>query len=847
MIRSIENGRKEDGNRSIADKIIKRLHDLEKTVQHNHGRWAWELLQNAKDSVAETNRMVSVRIIHKHDEIEFSHNGNHFTEKDIRGIINQISSKEVDEGEVSKRTGRFGTGFLTTHLLSREVYIEGIVETDNGALYTFGFPLNRNGKTTSVLIPKIEAAWSSFHESTENGKIDDYDEEDFNTSFTYSLDTKGQQEIAQIGVDEFSDLIPYVLSFIPEIHSVEIIDKVEKTSVIFTNNSKIVDGFKKITKTQDGKLTVIRILFATNEMVSIAARVIKKSDIFEFQSLEQVPKLFCDFPLIGTEDFHFPIVVNSFFFNPQTERDGVWLKGDYDSEVNENKKILEQALVLYKDLVAKLRCASYKNIFHIVNSKIPYTDENYFDKDWYIKTIQKPLRDFLLKQEIVETEGETSNKLGESWFPRRQYNKLVRESLWQYTFDMFPNSVCKKESIHDWIDVIWDDISVITFAEIANDIAQRKTITKLAEDLQMDESGTFEWLNEVGQFIMEEEFNLPLFEKHAIIPNQNGTFLIKSKLYLDEVNDSDLLEILRLLGEDWDNILLHKKITFGKFFSKKKSEIALKINEKLKNPRTRDQDFKKSISILSEWFDNNSDEGKEFFSETYRKRAELFMNTIEDKESLYKVMRSKTDLSKVAEAIEANPSLFETIEKAEEIYLLLEKYNVKSLDQLRELLVKKSTGSSGDHTLLPVTQEILANMGIISLKEWQEAIKDKDLAAIYSHNSTPTTDMFVYVQSLISKAKKCIIAHLETLDNYNLDNLDDTTAPTILAGILKDEKEISIVARPAYNKEVIIYYGSERDILDYEPSELWVDDGVQPKMISLGHLLKKANIVKFPI
>lgn len=847
MIKSIENGRKEDGNRSIADKIIKRLHDLEKTVQNNHGRWAWELLQNAKDSVAETDRTVSVRIKHSYKEIEFSHNGNHFTEKDIRGLINQISSKEVDEGEISKRTGRFGTGFLTTHLLSKEVYIKGIIETDDEALYKFGFPLNRDGKTTGVLIPKIEAAWSAFHESTEDGEIDDYDKEDFNTSFTYSLDTKEQQEIAQIGVDEFSTLIPYVLSFIPEIQSVAIIDKIKKSKVEFTNNPKIVDGFKKITRIQDGNSTVIRILFATNGTASIAASGIKKSNTFEFQSLEKVPKLFCDFPLIGTEDFHFPIVVNSFFFNPQTERDGVWLKGDSDPEVKENKEILEQALVLYRDLVADMDCASYKNIFHIANSKMPSTDESYFDKDWYIKTIQKPLRDFLLKQEIVETKSGAGKKLGESWFPLKSYKKEARESLWQYTFDLFPGAVCKKNDLHHWVDIIWDDVNKITYAEIASDIAKMETITKLAENLQKGEANTFKWLNEVGQFIIDEEVNLPLFEKHAIIPNQNGKFLFKSKLYLDDINDSDLIEILQLLGEDWNNILLHKRISFGEFVVKKKSEIALKINEKLKDQKAKDEDFKKAISILSEWFDNNHEEGKEFFSETYRRRAELFMNTIEDKESLYRVMRSKTDLSKVAEAIEANPRLFETIEKAEKVYSLLKQYDVKNLEQLREILGNKSTVSSGNNILLPVTQEILANMGITSLKEWQEAIKDKDLAAMYSHKSTPTTDMFVYVQSLIKRAKKNIIEHLETLDNYNLDNLDDTTAPTILAGILKDEKEISIVARPAYNKEVIIYYGSERDILDYEPSELWVDDGIQPKMISLGHLLKKAQIVKFPI
>ncbi|MHB8260364.1 MAG: hypothetical protein ACYDCN_16880 [Bacteroidia bacterium] len=75
MIQSIENGRKEDGNRSIAEKIIKRLHDLNKTVENNQGRWAWELLQNAKDSIAEDDRNVSVQIQLDENNVEFRHNG----------------------------------------------------------------------------------------------------------------------------------------------------------------------------------------------------------------------------------------------------------------------------------------------------------------------------------------------------------------------------------------------------------------------------------------------------------------------------------------------------------------------------------------------------------------------------------------------------------------------------------------------------------------------------------------------------------------------------------------------------------------------------------------------------
>ena len=122
MIQSIEDGRREAGDRSIADKIIKRLHDLEKTVENNQGRWAWELLQNAKDSIAEDeNRTVSVQIRLDEDSVEFRHNGTHFTDQDVIGLISQISSKEVEEGQQTKKTGRFGTGFLTTHLLSKIV------------------------------------------------------------------------------------------------------------------------------------------------------------------------------------------------------------------------------------------------------------------------------------------------------------------------------------------------------------------------------------------------------------------------------------------------------------------------------------------------------------------------------------------------------------------------------------------------------------------------------------------------------------------------------------------------------------------------------------------------------
>lgn len=847
MIKSIEDGRKEDGNRSIADKIIKRLHDLEKTVQSNHGRWAWELLQNAKDSVAETGRKVSVRVTLNEKGLRFEHNGSPFNERDIRGLINQISSKEVEEGVQTTRTGRFGTGFLTTHLLSKVVFIEGVVVTDDGDYYNFRFPLDRDASKTPLLVPKIEQAWQAFHYSTDQAKIDEFDEDSLNTSFLYQLLTPKQQEIAKVGMEEFKALIPYVLTFIPEIENIEIIDSLEDDHITFSNHLPVSDGFKIIERTRNGQTLNIRLLTASSSRVAIAARVRKKGDVFEVQDMEDIPKLFCDFPLIGTEGFYFPVIVNSFFFNPQTERDGVWLLGDEDDEVLENMGILEEAVELFKELIDSITMSSFKKLYFLANSKMPEVDMRYFDKDWFKGSIQQPLRDFLGKSALVELEDGSFKKISEIYFPLKSYPEKVREALWTASFGMFPGLLCKKDDLHQWTALAWDSLSKLTYEEVAKDISNQKNVATLSSIFD-DEADMFTWLNETGKFMIEDEANLALVEKYAMVPNANGQLMAKSKIYINKINDDQLIQALKLLGEDWGDILIHPKIRFGSYFKKEKSDIAIKITEKIKNTSPENEGFIKAVSLLSEWFDANEEEGKELFSELFRKRAELFMNTIKDKDSLYKVMRSSTDLtklSKVAEAIDQNPQLFENLERVKEIYALMRQYDVKDIDGLKDIL----EGNSGpaNRELLPVTQEILVNMGITSIEEWKLAIEDKDLSQLYTHTSVPTTDMFVYVQSMIRDAKKTIIAALEKLDNYDLDELDDTTAPTILAGVLKDGNPISIVARPAFNNEVIIYYGSERDILDFEPSELWVDDGLQARQITLGHVLKKAKIVKFPV
>jgi len=447
MIQSIEDARKEAGQRAIADKILKRLHDLEKTVENNQGRWAWELLQNAKDSIAEdVDRTVSIQIELDSDSVTFRHNGSHFTSQDVIGLIDQISSKEVEEGQEAKKTGRFGTGFLTTHLLSRVIRIKGITGTADGSFYKFEFLLDRRGRTTAQLMPRIKKSWQEFDESIEK-IIPSYDENEFNTSFCYQLDTDEQKRIAQIGMEELSRLIPFVLAFIPKIGRVEIIDNLARENTSYEKVRDLnTDLIARISKTRNFKKEDTLILHLSNEKVAIATEVEKCERGYSVKDIKDLPKLFCDFPLIGTENFHFPVIINNFFFNPQTERDGIWLKGIDDAEVIENQKLLESAVDLYRDLLSRIAQEDFLNLFNIAETQTPSTDDRYFDKEWYQEFIQKPIREFIYDASIVELEDEVASKkaIKDLCFPNISFPKAVREKVWQFVFDLAPDAVCKK-------------------------------------------------------------------------------------------------------------------------------------------------------------------------------------------------------------------------------------------------------------------------------------------------------------------------------------------------------------------------------------------------------------------
>ncbi len=80
-------------------------------------------MQNTRDC-AYKDQGVKILIELQDDKLIYKHNSKPFRVKDILSLINQVTSK-VDDSET---TGKFGTGFMTTMLLSDIVNIKSILQ-----------------------------------------------------------------------------------------------------------------------------------------------------------------------------------------------------------------------------------------------------------------------------------------------------------------------------------------------------------------------------------------------------------------------------------------------------------------------------------------------------------------------------------------------------------------------------------------------------------------------------------------------------------------------------------------------------------------------------------------------
>ena len=186
-------------------------------------------MQNAKDNASLCNKdgeKVDVTIQVTEDKFVFSHNKGYFTNEHIRGLIRKYSSSDKDRdseqvGHVYKTTGRFGTGFMTTHLLSENVQVESYYKNDNDTFNLFSFWLDRGGKNEAKIIEGINNAFDEAEATIKSSQSVLLKKNDFKTSFIYPL-TEQKKDLAHIALQEVKSGIAYTLINVPEVNSVTI-------------------------------------------------------------------------------------------------------------------------------------------------------------------------------------------------------------------------------------------------------------------------------------------------------------------------------------------------------------------------------------------------------------------------------------------------------------------------------------------------------------------------------------------------------------------------------------------------------------------------------------------------
>ena len=145
---SYEDALNEQHSRNQARRIRTLVHQACQSPHSARIRWPFELLQNALDAGPRDGRsVVTVRLSREPARIVFEHDGAPFTSQELAALLSGGSSKEY---ESDTTTGRFGTGFLVTHVLAERTRLHGLLQLETGC-ERFDLTLDRRGAEDTIL------------------------------------------------------------------------------------------------------------------------------------------------------------------------------------------------------------------------------------------------------------------------------------------------------------------------------------------------------------------------------------------------------------------------------------------------------------------------------------------------------------------------------------------------------------------------------------------------------------------------------------------------------------------------------------------------------------------------
>ena len=600
---------------NTAQAVRKYLNELESNRASMHTRWIWELLQNARDASIKADAPLIVAIKYMPEKLIFLHNGSRFEKRQIAHLIYHGSTKIEEEETI----GQYGSGFLTTHLLSSVVEVSG--ELDDGEW--FDFRLERKPGTVDELRKSMEQAYEDFFSPTPSLRVPIPD--CFTTRFEYPIEYDAVDAVEK-GIVMLKQCAPFVVVFNQEFSRIDIENRGETMCFEVVERPPLnSEGIQQITvaESTDGNRRERKYLLAQGAETSVAIPLESDGDTSVCLPIEDTPRLFLGFPLVGTESFSFPAVINSFKFTPTENRDGVYLgKGENDANIR-NQAVIEEACEL---LVHLLQCAAssgWRNahlLVEVPNPNIP--EKPWLDRNWFRECLKAKLIEKVRQTPAVLTEASNAIAPKNAMLPLAENDAGV-EILWELLDssieyrEKLPRSDeaagwCK--AINSWASVADLDASEfgVDGAQLARRVENRCSSLTDLQNLLQENVCAVDWLNRLYGFLMDNEFEAVIHNRR-FVPNQVGEFHQLSTLYRDLGINDELKNIAKLLGWRIRRKLRDLRLTSlgeetGRGVWNGEYVVGRLIEELKKRARENpDNNFKEASARLFAWIVNQKD------------------------------------------------------------------------------------------------------------------------------------------------------------------------------------------------------------------------------------------------
>jgi hypothetical protein len=274
-------------------------------------RWPFELLQNAIDT-AKARKQDNLKVSFQFDgkRLVFRHNAGQFSLKEAGALIYGGSTKPYDPD--SEYLGRFGSGFIVSHIVSRDVRVSGSLRSIKGDSFRFQIPIDRQGETQEKIAESIENAFLSLDKSSR-----EVEQNENWTEYVFDHINSEGSEAAEVGLAQLRENLPFVFAF----------NNIQDVTIGLDHYSKNVEAHGNLRTTTVGDTSAYWMSSSEEPVVNVG--VLVKAD--KILDLDKRPTIFVGLPITESADYaRIPFVMNCDKFETDSERDA--LKFDAKNE-----------------------------------------------------------------------------------------------------------------------------------------------------------------------------------------------------------------------------------------------------------------------------------------------------------------------------------------------------------------------------------------------------------------------------------------------------------------------------------------------------------------------------------